>query len=177
MIVLNNIIIPNCLDLWTILRRSKIRIWLSIKSILFCFGNKLFVHNSSVAISVWFGMWWAVSRILNSFKILTGLNNNGFKRSCSPHTKPDSDCNRRVLFEKLIVKANWNRLYCLDLRELRLDCWLRPHRLETSISLRLLINETLVNTKYTQKREKNDIILDMNISKFMSFKSIKLGRY
>ena len=35
--------------------------WLSIKSISFCFRNKLFGQNSSVAISVWFGMWWAGS--------------------------------------------------------------------------------------------------------------------
>ena len=34
-----------------------------------------------------------------------------FKRSCSPHTKPDRDRNWRVLSEKLIAKAKWNRLY------------------------------------------------------------------
>ena len=31
-------------------------IWLSMKSISFCFRNKLFGQNSSVAISVWFGI-------------------------------------------------------------------------------------------------------------------------
>ena len=34
-----------------------------------------------------------------------------FKRCCSPHTKPDRDRNWRVLSEKLIAKAKWNRLY------------------------------------------------------------------
>ena len=34
-----------------------------------------------------------------------------FERSCSPHTKPDRDCNWRVLSEKLIAKAKWNQLY------------------------------------------------------------------
>ena len=34
-----------------------------------------------------------------------------FKMSCSPHTKSERDRNRRVLSEKLIVKAKWNRLY------------------------------------------------------------------
>ena len=40
--------------------------WLSIKSISFCFRNKLFGQNSSVAISVWFGMCnWIPNQIPN----------------------------------------------------------------------------------------------------------------
>ena len=34
-----------------------------------------------------------------------------FKRSCSPHTKPDRNRKWKVLSEKLFAKAKWNRLY------------------------------------------------------------------
>ena len=135
------------IDQWTILRWCRIWKWLSIKSISFCFRNKLFGQNSSVAISVWFGMRFSLLSLLSfifyylyyRFSLLSflltincvspyylaiplkrispycrvhfSLLHSVFKRSCSPHTKPDRDRNWRVLFEKLIAKAKWNRLY------------------------------------------------------------------